>query len=115
MSLITLELQMMTGMYRILKGLNKGLVRLMIVGYLICIGLVVVMNMQKVPKYEQNPAFDTPFFADANRSHRLIVQEVAEEMRDSRRYKTYALLVGYPIALFLGVWIYAGFKSPEAE
>jgi hypothetical protein len=83
----------------------------MIVGYLICIGLVVKMNMSPLPRYEQNPAFNKPFFADSNSRHRRAVENEAEEMAKSRERKTYAYLIGYPLTLLLGFWVYSGFKQ----
>jgi hypothetical protein len=117
---------MAAGMYEALRGLNKGLLRLSIVGYLICIGLVVRMNRQPLPEYEEiyerrpvyngvwynGPHPDVEFNKRVDRlnlSHRLEVEKQALNILLSRERRTYAYLVGYPVALLLGLWVYAGF------
>lgn len=94
-----------------LPKINKGVQRLLIIGYLLCIGKVALMHNEPLPQYVQNASFNDPFFAEANAGHRAAVSRRAVSELASRKKKTYYYLLGYPLVVVAGLWIYAGFAK----
>ena len=94
--------------------LNKGVRRLLILGYVLCIGKVVLMHREPLPSYELNPWFDDPYFAKSNKRDRLHVEKQAADEVIARRERTYYYLLGYPLGIVLCLWVYTGFFRKDS-
>lgn len=113
--------------------LNKGVRRLIILGYAICL-IVAVQTWRSIKSDEevqeeiaQRSAEDIqkrqenwsdPFFTESNNRYRKKRTERAKEeanralsANQDKRQRAMGLIIGYPLAVILFFWVSAGFKN----
>lgn len=113
--------------------LNKGVRRLIILGYAICLIMAVqtwrsIKPEQKVQEEiaqraaqdikKQQENWSDPFFAERNNRYRKERAELAGEeakkvllANHDKRHQVIGLLIGYPLAVLVILWVMAGFKN----
>ena len=102
-------------------GLNAGIRRLLILGYLFCIVGVALLYKASYTKrasdriFQHDKTFTNEFFNEANANFKYREAEKAEKAIEDRKEKTIAVLVGHPVLVILGLWIYAGFRGRQLQ
>jgi Flp pilus assembly protein TadB len=113
--------------------INKGVRRLIMLGYAICVLLAVqtwrgIRPDKEVQKeitqraardiQEHQEKWSDPFFAKSSNRYRKERARLAGEeqkqvlaAQQAKRRRAWGLVVGYPLVVVLGLWVLAGFKS----